>query len=331
MKFKLSFISKKGEDDTVATKIKKEEEKKRVLHVCTYCSDSAKSESTLKSKFYSTNHKFIKDKRTPLCKKCIVSLSTIESHLSISKFKDVLEYVDKPFLGNILESSIKEAKGAKDILDDEMLLYHSDEVIGKYFKNIGMHQYSKLNYSDSDKNDNKYDYQNEMGDDDIVITDKIRKFWGKGFEDWEYEFLEEDIFRLKTSFDCKDYGMEMILKDVSFMNLSIAKERLKGNDPLKLIESRTKLMDKGKLNPVQQTGADANEQITFGTLIQKLENERPVGDTREEWKDPDNFNFWSTIFAGHLAKMNDLSGTTVDDYEEIIKPYTVERKLDGDE
>jgi len=92
-------------------------------------------------------------------------------------------------------------------------------------------------------------------------------------------------------------------------------------------------MNDAKMKPIQATGAESNDQITFGTLIKKLENDKPTDEPLDEWKDPDNFNKWHTIFVGHLADMNDMENEVVKDYKEIIKPYTVTRsdEEDGDE
>jgi hypothetical protein len=121
--------------------------------------------------------------------------------------------------------------------------------------------------------------------------------------------------------------MEMIMKDICFINLDIEKVRqnIEKGDITKLIETRGKLMNDAKMKPIQATGAEANDQITFGMLIKKLENDKPTDEPLDEWKDPDNFNRWLKIFVGHLADMNDIDNEAVKEYKEIIKPYSVSR------
>ena len=174
----------------------------------------------------------------------------------------------------------------------------------------------------------------ELSESDFILTEEIIKHWGKGKDDSEYEFLDDQMYKIKSSFECPDYGMEMIMKDICFINLDIEKIRQDGKDVKgdinKLIETRSKLMNDAKMKPIQSTGAEANDQITFGMLIKKLENERPTDEPLEEWKDPDNFEKWHKIFVGHLADMNDIENDATKEYRDIIKPYTVTRQ-DEDE
>jgi hypothetical protein len=170
----------------------------------------------------------------------------------------------------------------------------------------------------------------EENDNNFDVTLDIIKYWGRNKESWEYEYLEEEMYKIKTSFECPDYGMEMIMRDICYINLDVEKIRQSGKDNKgdvnKLIETRSKLMNDAKIKPIQSSGAEANDQITFGTLIKKLENERPTDEPLDEWKDPDNFEKWHKIFVGHLADMNDIDNETVREYKELIKPYTVIRE-----
>lgn len=223
----------------------------------------------------------------------------------------------------------------------------AEKVLGYYKSKLGSTNKSStkmesFRYKDSDFNyikdnmesvyenmDTNINQDHELYNYDGISAD-VLKHWGKGKENWEYDFLEEEIYKIKSSFECPDYGMEMIMKDISFINLDIEKIRQNGKDTKgdinKLIETRSKLMNDAKMKPIQATGAEANDQITFGMLVKKLENDRPTDEPLDEWKDPDNFEKWHKIFAGHLAEMNELDNDTVKEYKEIIKPFTVIRE-----
>ena len=219
----------------------------------------------------------------------------------------------------------------------------AEKVFGYYKSKLGSTNKSStkmdsFRYKDSDfnfiKETNLEDFQNIDLYDHSNISEDVVKYWGKGRETWEYEYLEEEIYKIKSSFECPDYGMEMIMRDISFINLDIEKIRQSGKDTKgdinKIIETRSKLMNDAKMKPIQATGAEANDQFTFGTLIKKLENERPTDEPLDEWKDPDNFEKWQKIFVGSLADMNDIDNDTVKEYKEIIKPYTVSRQDEED-
>jgi hypothetical protein len=190
---------------------------------------------------------------------------------------------------------------------------------------------SSFRFKDSDVGESESKIILEDIDSDFITTEDIKKYWGRNLADWEYEYLENEMFKIKTSFECPDYGMEMLMRDICFINLDIEQVRQgEKGDVSKLIETRSKFMNDAKMKPIQATGAESNDQITFGTLIKKLENERPTDTPLDEWKDPDNFEKWHKVFVGHLAAMNDIENDTVKEYKEIIKPYTVERQEDGE-
>lgn len=158
-------------------------------------------------------------------------------------------------------------------------------------------------------------------DSDYIVSEQDIKYWGKNKDAWEYEYLEEEMYRLKTDFECSDYGMEMLMRDICFINLEIEKIRQGGKgDVTKLIESRSKLMNDANLKPVQATGADKNEKLSFGIFIKKWENERPVSKTLDD----EMKKYIDTYMVGHLAKMEGLTNEFVKQYDDAIKEYTID-------
>jgi len=214
----------------------------------------------------------------------------------------------------------------------------AEAVFGYYKSKLGStgrnnYNIESLRFKDSDNlinNDNiiNDNINIELTESNFILTEEILRYWGKNRGLWEYEYLDEEMFKIKTSFECPDYGMEMLMKDICFLNLDIERVRqgIEKGDISKLIETRSKLMNDAKMKPIQATGAESNDQITFGMLIKKLENDRPTDEPLEEWKDPDKFEKWQKVFVGHLADMNDIENDAVKEYREIIKPYTVSRQ-----
>lgn len=152
------------------------------------------------------------------------------------------------------------------------------------------------------------------------ISDEIKAFWGKGLENWEYDFLETELYNLKNDFECDDYGMEMIMKDISFINLDIYKGRAENRDVRNLIKTRSELMNDGNLKPIQATGASQNEKMSLGVFIKKWENEKPIRkDLDDEMK-----KYIDTFMVGHLAKMQGLENEATKKYEESIQEETID-------
>lgn len=211
---------------------------------------------------------------------------------------------------------------------------NANAVFGYYKSKLGStgknnERLDSFRYKDSDNlldinlENNKINNINmELNDDDFILTEDIIKYWGNGRDIWEYKFLENEIIRLKTDFECSDYGMEMIMKDICFINLDIERIRwgLDKGDISKLIKSRSDLMNDGNLKPVQATGADKNEKVSLGVFIKKWENEKPISKTLDD----EMKRYIDTYMVGHLAKMEGLNNEAVKMYEEAIKDYTID-------
>lgn len=246
-----------------------------------------------------------------VCKQCIWDYAE-QDNGDLTLVKEALRMIDKPFISDLWKSSEEESERTRK------------KLFRTYMKNVMMKQNINLNWDDS-----KFKYQNSVKELNGNISEnndieEIISYWGRGYLDWEYEYLEDQKLNLMSSFECPDYGMEMIMKDICFINLDIEKLRQEKNHSnqktiTNLIETRSKLMNSANMNPIQATGAEANDQITFGTLIKKWENERPVpkpiDDEMKEYID--------TFMVGHLAKMEGLTNDLTDKYDKALSKYTI--------
>ena len=203
----------------------------------------------------------------------------------------------------------------------------ANAVFGYYKSKLGStgklnEGYEALRYIDSDSVENIYECPSAPAEDskDEIASETI-DYWGEGRTPWEYNFLENEIHKMKTDFECSDYGMEMIMRDICFMNLEIEKVRMSGRgDVTKLIEARGKLMNDGNLKPVQSTGADRTEKMSLGMFIKKWEDERPI----EKRMDSEMKKYIDTYMIGHLAKMEGLDNEIVRQYEKAIEESTID-------
>jgi hypothetical protein len=150
--------------------------------------------------------------------------------------------------------------------------------------------------------------------------ERLRKKWGTNKDKTEYEFLEDELFKIQHSFECSDYGMQLLQMDICHINLAIEKERQKGGDGLKLIEARAKVMNDAKMKPIQASGIEANDAITFGTLIKKFENEKPI----PVYMDNEMKKYIDTYFIGQLAKMEGIQNEYTDKFDKEMEEFTVD-------
>jgi hypothetical protein len=273
--------------------------------ICTCCGSPRKLDD-----FYASSSPFHKAiNKMHVCKQCIWDYAE-QNKESLDHIKSILRMLDRPFLRELWASSIQEIeKSNKDLFKT-------------YFKNLAMPQYRELTWDDSEfgeKNDN-----NVLLNDDEEIDENVMRHWGKGYSNWEYLFLEDERYKIMTSFECPDYGMEMIMKDICFINLDIEKLRQEkkensGKTITNLIKTRSDLMNDANMKPIQSTGAEGNDQIAFGTLIKKWENERPVPKPLED----EMKEYIDTYMVGHLAKMEGLNNELTEKYDNALSKYTI--------
>jgi hypothetical protein len=109
------------------------------------------------------------------------------------------------------------------------------------------------------------------------------------------------------------------------MELQIMKAIQSGDKVDGLIRSFNDLLGSANIEPVQNKDNSLADQNTFGTLIQKWENERPVPEPDPEWEDVDGIGrYIRTYFLGHLCKMLNVNNSYSRLYDEEIAKYTVD-------
>lgn len=285
--------------------------KKNTKIICLGCG----SEKAPTNFYMNSNPLFSKEmKQLPICKICIqkyISESSNESEY-FNRVVLVLALLNKPFLSS------------------EWI--NLDKSWEKYIPPISsLPQHKKTQFKDStfflgDSGKNEA-LQLDLEFDSDLDAQELLNYWGKGYNREHYEFLEEEKMKLMSSFECPDYGMEMIMRDICFINLDIEKirgeQRPNGSTEIsKLIKIRSDLMNDAKMKPIQATGAEANDQLTFGVLIKKWENDKPVPKALED----EMKMYIDTFMVGHLAKMEGLSNEMTEKYDKAIADYTINFK-----
>lgn len=282
--------------------------KKKIM--CTCCG-SEKSES----EFYISKSPFHKATgRLHVCKQC---MSDHVNEKDINTIKDVLRMVDKPWILELYKSSSEEAQK------------QGKSTFGMYMKNLGMHQYREKTWLHSDsqqtlEDEIEYvlDTNEDLTEDDIQ---NLIKFWGRGFSIDDYLWLQNEYEDWTSRYECDSKGMETLIQEICLTKLDIKNRRANGEKVDTQLKTLQDLLGSSNLKPVQETGANAAENATFGTLIKKYENEKPIPEPAPEWKDVDGIRKYINVwFLGHLCRMLGIKNDTADEYEREIKKYTVE-------
>lgn len=259
------------------------------------------------------------------CKKCLLKMATDwkqnEEIFYDNKTKtiEILHILDLPFIEDLYESYMDEKNYS---IDEEFTT-----VFQRYMGTIkSLPQYRGLTWKDTVFEKIIDNTRNN------VVRDETITLFGTGFTEEDYLYLQAqyDDWKLRTSIDSK--SQEIYIVRICFKLLDIWKAQKKGKDTKELDKSLNDLMNAANLQPRQNNLLDSNDSLTFGQLIQRWENERPIPEPDPEFKDVDNIKTYIDVFfKGHLAKMVGLKNGFSQFYEDYIAKYTVKPVNNVDE
>lgn len=298
----------------------------RMKYECLYCGNEY-----IETSYYNSNSKLYSNSgKIPFCKQCI---ERFYQHY-FDKYSDegcptperkavrrLCMVFDIYYKEDVFNSAIRKSKeGLIDI-----------SVMGQYMKIIQLSQYNrkKETYENTVADEEKSGLANSPVIDKpkkSKIDEETKQFFGMGFSDNDYEFLKREYEDWTSRHECKTKAQEEVFKDICFNRLQNLKALRMGEDTKDITASFQKMLDSGKLQPKQNSGDATADNQTFGTLIDKWENERPLPEIDEELKDVDKIGLYINIFfKGHLAKMMGLKNGLSNLYNKFMKKYTVEK------
>lgn len=210
--------------------------------------------------------------------------------------------------------------------------------MGQYMKTIQLSQYNRKKES-YENTITREEHDGFIASSIVDISDSIKtdeatiKFFGSGFTDEDYEYLKTEYDDWVARHECKTKAQEEVFKRICFKQLEILKATRRGEDTKNLDATFQNYLDTAKLQPKQNSGDTTADNQTFGTLIDKWENTRPLPEIDEELRDVDKIGLYINVFfKGHLAKMMGLKNGFSNLYTKFMKKYTVEKpEYDGDE
>lgn len=171
---------------------------------------------------------------------------------------------------------------------------------------------------------------------DREVSPEIIEFWGSGLTPSYYRELEQQLKKWTEGRDMEDIdiGEITVIKKICLLEVMINQDIASGNN--KSVEKNVRALDallgSANLKPVQlqqqKTGvADEKDAMTpFGVWIRKIEDDRPIPEPEEQFKDVDGIaKYISVWFLGHLSKVLNINNRYSNLYEEEIAELTVER------
>lgn len=323
--------AKKEPEDTESLQQKAKKLRNPTVKKC-FCCCCGKDTKAF-SEFPKSNSKLYAENmsRASICLHCLNALYFIIQHdMGYSDYHDTINHIcmlyDFYYNESVADMAVKEAR--------------DNYIMSKYVTKSGLNPHTGKTYSDTIKeriikseeifkqNAEEKKIENSY----VKIDPKDAAFWGDGFADYQYKFLNKRYKEWTTDHACDTKAQRSILQNLCFVELKIQDEMKKDGDTSKLTRQFNDLLNSGNLQPRQSKDESINEQITFGTLINKWENDRPIPEPLPEFKDVDNIIYYVSVwFLGHLCKMIGVRNKWSKLYEEELEKYTVNKPEYEDE
>ena len=299
---------------------------KEVLEERTYyCTSCNKEFKKLKGNFRASQSPFFQGwGHIPICVKC-------------------LDYYEKEYTERLgcNDEAIRRLALHLDLYLDESLLSASRKInaensrIAGYISKTNLLQFKGRTYdtyleelAEAQRLDERIESIEDLEEIEQEISQKTLAFWGMGFAPDDYIYLNNKYDDWTSRHECKTKAQESIFQKISLMELQILKAAQKGDKIDGLMKSFNDLLGSANIQPKQNKDNSLADQNTFGTLIQKWENEHPIPEPDPEWEDVDGIKrYISTWFLGHLCKMLKIKNTYSKLYEDEIAKYTVDKPI----
>lgn len=201
--------------------------------------------------------------------------------------------------------------------------------MSQYMKQIQLQQYKNKSYENTIYEAEQENFAMASISDmsgEITVDQKTIDFFGSGFTDEDYKYLVREYQDWTARHECNTKAQEEVFKDICFNRLQNLRALRKGEDTKDITASFQKMLDAGKLQPKQNVGETTSENQTFGTLIDKWENERPLPEIDEELKDIDKIGYYvDTFFRGHTCRTLNVKNSLSNLYSSMMKKFTVNK------
>jgi hypothetical protein len=313
----------------------KDKKVRKEKNACFYC-----GKAYVDTNFYSSNSIFYNSTgKLPYCKQCIERLY---QYYSNKYAEDGYPFPEKKAVKRLCMAF--DIYYREDVFNSSIRNYKESDVstspMSQYMKVIQLFQYNR--HKETYENTLLKEEENMTFKDVIEapvdlptnfkINDDIVDFFGAGFSNDDYEFLWKEYQDWTGRHECNTKAQEEVFKDICFNRLQNLKALRRGEDTKDITASFQKMLDAGKLQPKQNSGDATADNQTFGTLIDKWENDRPLPEIDEELKDVDRIGWYIDVFfKGHLSKMMGLKNGLSNLYTKFMKKYTVEKPEYNDE
>ena len=261
----------------------------------------------------------------PTCRECLNKIAlgfnekTEKTNETEETFKEALRIAKLPFLRKEYNSAIATfqdtTNGARRI-----------STFQQYMGVIqSLPQYKDMRWEDGD-----FEAAEEVEEEKEIKLSKDKKKtavsrFGVGYTDGEYHYLETQYEDWVARYTCENKAQEILFSRICCKELEIHKAELNGEDTKDLDKTLQELMSSLNIKPNQKDAKGLAEAKTFGQLIEMWEEEQPIPEPEDEFKDCDGIGHYiRTWFAGWLGKAVGITNAFTQECEEEISKYEVQ-------
>lgn len=274
----------------------------------------------------------------PMCKKCISELFLnlcIEfkgtEQLALRRLCSLLDvYYDE----ELYEECIAESKvGVKGGTPEEV----KKKRIDLYLKKVYV-RFPNRTFLDNMKEEQGWvegsDSKNTMIksiQENTIRPDTIKRF-GSNYTPEELLFLQNQYDDWVLNYECNSKSQDELFTLLCINKLSINQAKRAGK-PTKDHEQqfRSNMAALG-ITPDQNKFDESESKRTFGKMIQEWENDNPIGETEEKYKDIDRLGLYIDVFyKGHALKSLGINKGISALYDKFMKKYTAEKNISIDD
>lgn len=261
----------------------------------------------------------------PTCRECLNKIAlgfnekTEKTNETEETFKEALRIAKLPFLR-------KEYNSAVATLQDTTNGARRISTFQQYMGVIqSLPQYKDMRWEDGD-----FEAAEEVEEEKEIILPKEKKKtavkrFGAGYTDGEYAYLENEYEDWISRYTCENKAQEILFSRICCKELEIHKAELNGEDTKDLDKTLQELMSSLNIKPNQKDAKGLAEAKTFGQLIEMWEEEQPIPEPEDEFKDCDGIGHYiRTWFAGWLGKAVGITNAFTQECEEEISKYEVQ-------
>ena len=151
-----------------------------------------------------------------------------------------------------------------------------------------------------------------------ITSNEVIEFWGKGFQDDEYELLQRKYEQYTDNYPSKTIQEVNLIKTICM--LEVLRERAIVKNDQKAFENLTnqisKRMEELNVLPSKMKQYGEDDNLIYGNLIATIEKNEPITDSHKEYDDVARIKWWiNRYFLNPIKKlmMEDSSPYTEED------------------